>query len=324
MPGMRLERDGDVRHCQGTVLADWVARGADGQERGRGTNVVLGAGARIEASRDSGIHRGVDDGRCPAASAFALRAAANRSPSRIRGFRDFRDYLAKELIGPLSGCRNVSDTRRPGYSETRVTRGEAAAVRREAGAEDESPWRADRLSSTRPSLRLTGPAATRPVSRGFLSARESLKSFNPRIYSAAAHATADTTADNRHYHARAMTHLTRVLSAVCAFLLLGSLAASGSACGCARQDRDRRRRARPHQPHRPPDQGQHGRGVVGLYDKDPALHAVMAKRFDLAPTLFFSDLDTMLDKTRPAGGRDLRHHADHPSSSKRRRGAACT
>jgi uncharacterized protein YndB with AHSA1/START domain len=49
MPGMRLERDGDVRHCQGTVLADWIARGADGQERGRGTNVfVLGAGARIE------------------------------------------------------------------------------------------------------------------------------------------------------------------------------------------------------------------------------------------------------------------------------------
>jgi uncharacterized protein YndB with AHSA1/START domain len=50
MPGMRLGRDGDIRHCQGTVLADWIARGADGQERGRGTNVfVLGAGARIES-----------------------------------------------------------------------------------------------------------------------------------------------------------------------------------------------------------------------------------------------------------------------------------
>ncbi len=50
MPGMRLEREGEVRHCQGTVLADWIARGADGQERGRGTNVfVLGAGARIES-----------------------------------------------------------------------------------------------------------------------------------------------------------------------------------------------------------------------------------------------------------------------------------
>jgi uncharacterized protein YndB with AHSA1/START domain len=48
MPGLRLAREGDVRHCQGTVLADWVARGADGQERGRGTNVfVLGEGRRI-------------------------------------------------------------------------------------------------------------------------------------------------------------------------------------------------------------------------------------------------------------------------------------
>jgi len=28
-----------VRHCQGTVLADWIASGADGAERGRGTNV---------------------------------------------------------------------------------------------------------------------------------------------------------------------------------------------------------------------------------------------------------------------------------------------
>jgi uncharacterized protein YndB with AHSA1/START domain len=50
MPGMRLEREGDVRHCQGMVLADWIARGADGQERGRGTNVfVLGADGRIES-----------------------------------------------------------------------------------------------------------------------------------------------------------------------------------------------------------------------------------------------------------------------------------
>ena len=50
MPGMRLEREGEIRHCQGTVLADWIAHGAEGQERGRGTNVfVLGAGARIES-----------------------------------------------------------------------------------------------------------------------------------------------------------------------------------------------------------------------------------------------------------------------------------
>ena len=50
MPGLRLERDGDVRHCQGTVLTDWVARGADGVERGRGTNVfAIGHHGRIEA-----------------------------------------------------------------------------------------------------------------------------------------------------------------------------------------------------------------------------------------------------------------------------------
>jgi uncharacterized protein YndB with AHSA1/START domain len=50
MPGMRLERDGDLRHCQGTVLANWVARGMDGQERGRGTNVfVLGADGQVES-----------------------------------------------------------------------------------------------------------------------------------------------------------------------------------------------------------------------------------------------------------------------------------
>jgi len=48
MPGMRLERRGDVRHCQWHVLADWVAIGSDGQERGRGTNLfVLNADGRI-------------------------------------------------------------------------------------------------------------------------------------------------------------------------------------------------------------------------------------------------------------------------------------
>ena len=39
MPGVRLERDGEVRQCQGTAAVDWVARAADGQERGRGTNL---------------------------------------------------------------------------------------------------------------------------------------------------------------------------------------------------------------------------------------------------------------------------------------------
>jgi len=50
MPGLRMSRDGAVRHCQGTVLADWTARGADGQDRGRGTNVfLLGPDGRIES-----------------------------------------------------------------------------------------------------------------------------------------------------------------------------------------------------------------------------------------------------------------------------------
>jgi uncharacterized protein YndB with AHSA1/START domain len=50
MPGMRLEREGDIRHCQGPVLADWVARAADGTDRGRGTNVfAIGHHGRIES-----------------------------------------------------------------------------------------------------------------------------------------------------------------------------------------------------------------------------------------------------------------------------------
>jgi len=49
MPGMRLERRGDIRHCQSRVLADWVAVSKDGQERGRGTNLfVLDADSRLE------------------------------------------------------------------------------------------------------------------------------------------------------------------------------------------------------------------------------------------------------------------------------------
>jgi uncharacterized protein YndB with AHSA1/START domain len=39
MPGVVLERRGEVRQCQGTALVDWVAKGPDGNERGRGTNV---------------------------------------------------------------------------------------------------------------------------------------------------------------------------------------------------------------------------------------------------------------------------------------------
>jgi uncharacterized protein YndB with AHSA1/START domain len=39
MPGLRLRREGDVRQCQGTVLADWVAEKPDGSRAGGGTNV---------------------------------------------------------------------------------------------------------------------------------------------------------------------------------------------------------------------------------------------------------------------------------------------
>lgn len=49
MPGITLRRAGDVRHCQGMVLADWIATGLDGQQRGKGTNVfVFAPTGRIE------------------------------------------------------------------------------------------------------------------------------------------------------------------------------------------------------------------------------------------------------------------------------------
>jgi uncharacterized protein YndB with AHSA1/START domain len=48
MPGMRMKRTGDVRHCQGTVLADFAVVGPDGKERASGTNVfVFGPGGQI-------------------------------------------------------------------------------------------------------------------------------------------------------------------------------------------------------------------------------------------------------------------------------------
>jgi uncharacterized protein YndB with AHSA1/START domain len=39
MPGLKMERRGSVKHCQGTVLAEWAAVGADGGVRMSGTNV---------------------------------------------------------------------------------------------------------------------------------------------------------------------------------------------------------------------------------------------------------------------------------------------
>ena len=50
MPGIRMQRKGDVRHCQGVVLADWAAAGPDGKERMAGTNVfVFGPGGKLES-----------------------------------------------------------------------------------------------------------------------------------------------------------------------------------------------------------------------------------------------------------------------------------
>ena len=48
MPNMHLKRRGDIRHCQGTLLVNWVAMSGDGQERGTGMNVfTLDAGGKI-------------------------------------------------------------------------------------------------------------------------------------------------------------------------------------------------------------------------------------------------------------------------------------
>lgn len=50
MPGLSIHPDGDVRHCQGMVLSDWVARMPDGTGKFRGTNVFLLAPDRRIAS----------------------------------------------------------------------------------------------------------------------------------------------------------------------------------------------------------------------------------------------------------------------------------
>lgn len=48
MPGLQMRREGNVRHCQGRALSDWVALGADGTPRAKGTNVfAFGPDGRI-------------------------------------------------------------------------------------------------------------------------------------------------------------------------------------------------------------------------------------------------------------------------------------
>jgi uncharacterized protein YndB with AHSA1/START domain len=49
MPNLTLQRVGDIRHCQGMVLAQWAATDKEGQKRMEGTNVfALGGDGRIE------------------------------------------------------------------------------------------------------------------------------------------------------------------------------------------------------------------------------------------------------------------------------------
>jgi uncharacterized protein YndB with AHSA1/START domain len=60
MPGIRLQRKGNVRQCQGTVLADWIAVDGDGTERMSGTSVfVLMPDGRIGSVTSLGNPTGV-------------------------------------------------------------------------------------------------------------------------------------------------------------------------------------------------------------------------------------------------------------------------
>jgi hypothetical protein len=39
MPGLDLARSGELRQCQGTAIAEWLARAPDGTIKAQGTNV---------------------------------------------------------------------------------------------------------------------------------------------------------------------------------------------------------------------------------------------------------------------------------------------
>ncbi len=41
MPGIELKRDGDTRHCQGSLLSNWIATDKDGQVRMSGSSVYV-------------------------------------------------------------------------------------------------------------------------------------------------------------------------------------------------------------------------------------------------------------------------------------------
>jgi uncharacterized protein YndB with AHSA1/START domain len=51
MPGVRMRRKGEIRHCQGVIVADWAATSGDGRELMSGTNVFqMGADGRIHSA----------------------------------------------------------------------------------------------------------------------------------------------------------------------------------------------------------------------------------------------------------------------------------
>lgn len=51
MPGVRVARSGAIRHCQGTIVAPWLATNAEGATLNQGMNVfTLGADGKIAAA----------------------------------------------------------------------------------------------------------------------------------------------------------------------------------------------------------------------------------------------------------------------------------
>jgi predicted dehydrogenase len=52
--------------------------------------------------------------------------------------------------------------------------------------------------------------------------------------------------------------------------------------------------------------------IVGLYDPDTKLHVKYAEKYHLEPSLFFTDLNTMLDKTKPEAVASFTSTFDHP------------
>ncbi len=52
--------------------------------------------------------------------------------------------------------------------------------------------------------------------------------------------------------------------------------------------------------------------IVGVFDPDKSLHQAYAEKFKLDPSVFFTDLGAMLDKTRPEAVASFTNTYDHP------------